>query len=130
MNLPTIIEVLINTLYSWDSRVFHIFLSYNLFHIVNCLRILLSPSPKPQRFPPDSPNNPNPKGTTPFMDGLSGYNQIRMHPENQEKTTFVTKWGMFVGNDVRAKSGTDNLSTNHHGDNRGVYPIIHACLFE
>ena len=25
-----------------------------------------------------------------FMDGFSGYNQIRMAPEDREKTTFVT----------------------------------------
>ena len=32
-----------------------------------------------------------------FLDGFSGYNQVRMHPDDQEKTTFVTKWGVFVG---------------------------------
>ena len=31
-----------------------------------------------------------------FLDGFSGYNHIRMHPEDQEKTTFVTEWGVFV----------------------------------
>ena len=31
-----------------------------------------------------------------FLDGFSGYNQIRMHLEDQEKTTFVTEWGVFV----------------------------------
>ena len=30
-----------------------------------------------------------------FLDGFSGYNQIRMHPADQEKTAFVTKWGVF-----------------------------------
>ncbi|KAK8695024.1 hypothetical protein V6N13_072566 [Hibiscus sabdariffa] len=30
-----------------------------------------------------------------FMDGFSGYNQIKMHPEDMEKTTFVTLWGTF-----------------------------------
>ncbi|KAK8562410.1 hypothetical protein V6N12_010491 [Hibiscus sabdariffa] len=30
-----------------------------------------------------------------FMDGFSGYNQIRMHPEDMEKTTFITMWGTF-----------------------------------
>jgi len=28
-----------------------------------------------------------------FMDGFSGYNQIKMEPEDMEKTTFVTLWG-------------------------------------
>ena len=30
-----------------------------------------------------------------FMDGFSGYNQIKMAPEDMEKTMFVTLWGMF-----------------------------------
>jgi hypothetical protein len=31
-----------------------------------------------------------------FLDGFSEYNQIRMTEEDKEKTTFVTKWGVFV----------------------------------
>ena len=31
-----------------------------------------------------------------FLDGFSGYNQVCMHPNDQEKTTFVTEWGVFV----------------------------------
>ncbi|RDX68148.1 Retrovirus-related Pol polyprotein from transposon 17.6, partial [Mucuna pruriens] len=30
-----------------------------------------------------------------FMDGVSRYNQIRMAPEDKEKTTFITTWGTF-----------------------------------
>ncbi|RDX81447.1 hypothetical protein CR513_37865, partial [Mucuna pruriens] len=30
-----------------------------------------------------------------FMDGFSGYNQIRMALEDKEKTTFITTWGTF-----------------------------------
>ena len=30
-----------------------------------------------------------------FMDGFSGYNKIRMAPEDMEKTTFLTMWGTF-----------------------------------
>ena len=30
-----------------------------------------------------------------FMDGFSGYNQIRMALEDKEKTTFVTMWETF-----------------------------------
>ena len=30
-----------------------------------------------------------------FMDGFSGYNQIRMAPKDMEKTTFLTMWGTF-----------------------------------
>ena len=31
-----------------------------------------------------------------FLDGFSGYNQIRMRPANKEKTAFITEWGVFV----------------------------------
>ena len=31
-----------------------------------------------------------------FLDGFNGNNQIRMHPDDQEKTTFVTEWGVFA----------------------------------
>ena len=30
-----------------------------------------------------------------FVDGYSGYNQIKMAPEDMEKTTFITPWGTF-----------------------------------
>ena len=30
-----------------------------------------------------------------FMDGFSGYNQIKIPLEDMEKTTFVTQWGIF-----------------------------------
>ena len=30
-----------------------------------------------------------------FMDGFSGYNQIKMAEEDMEKTTFITPWGTF-----------------------------------
>ena len=30
-----------------------------------------------------------------FMDGFSGYNQIKMAEEDKEKTTFITPWGTF-----------------------------------
>ena len=29
------------------------------------------------------------------MDGFSGYNQIKMAPEDMEKTNFMTPWGTF-----------------------------------
>ena len=31
-----------------------------------------------------------------FLDGFSGYNQIRMAPKDQAKTAFITAWGVFV----------------------------------
>ena len=30
------------------------------------------------------------------LDGLSGYNQIVVHPEDQENTTFTTPWGTIM----------------------------------
>jgi hypothetical protein len=31
-----------------------------------------------------------------FLDGFSGYNQISVHPNDQEKTAFTTPWGTFM----------------------------------
>ena len=31
-----------------------------------------------------------------FLDGFIGYNQVRMHPDDQEKTAFVIEWGLFI----------------------------------
>ena len=31
-----------------------------------------------------------------MIDGFSGYNQISVHKEDQEKTTFTTPWGTFM----------------------------------
>lgn len=31
-----------------------------------------------------------------FLDGFSGYNQVLVHPEDQLKTTFRTKWGTYA----------------------------------
>ncbi len=31
-----------------------------------------------------------------FRDGFSGYNQIQISPEDQDKTTFTCPWGMFA----------------------------------
>ena len=30
-----------------------------------------------------------------FMDGFSGYNQIKMAPKDITKTTFTTEWGIY-----------------------------------
>jgi hypothetical protein len=40
-------------------------------------------------------DNATRNATYSFMDGFSGYNQIRMAEEDKEKTTFVTPWGTF-----------------------------------
>eukprot|EP00253_Pinus_taeda_P008099 PITA_08099 len=34
-----------------------------------------------------------------FIDGFSGFNQIVVHPNDQEKTTFTTPWGTFIHHD-------------------------------
>ena len=31
-----------------------------------------------------------------MVDGFSRYNQIEMHPDDREKTTFTTPWGTFM----------------------------------
>jgi len=31
-----------------------------------------------------------------FLDGFSGYNQIQIYPEDQDKTTFTYPWGTFA----------------------------------
>ena len=31
-----------------------------------------------------------------FLDGFSGYNQVPVHPDDQEKTAFTTPWGTFM----------------------------------
>ena len=31
-----------------------------------------------------------------MLDGFSGYNQVLVHPTDQEKTTFTTPWGTFM----------------------------------
>ena len=31
-----------------------------------------------------------------MLDGFLGYNQVAVHPEDQEKTTFTTPWGTFM----------------------------------
>ena len=31
-----------------------------------------------------------------FLDGFSGYNQVVVYPDDQEKTAFTTPWGTFM----------------------------------
>ena len=31
-----------------------------------------------------------------FLDGFFGYNQVSIHPDDQEKTAFTTPWGTFM----------------------------------
>ena len=67
-----------------------------------------------------------------FLDGFSGYNQIRMHPDDQEKTTFfmaLVIGGFYgVGNGVRIKNDTDNFLENYSGNIWGLYSYIHVGI--
>ena len=64
-----------------------------------------------------------------FLDGFSGYNQIRMHPDDQEKTTFVTKWGLFVAiYDVRLENNPRHISTHNLRNLRGLHSSLYASL--
>ena len=51
-----------------------------------------------------------------FLDGFSGYNQIRMHLEDKEKTTFVTEWGVFMVEVMML--GLKTVPTTRETDNR------------
>ena len=31
-----------------------------------------------------------------FLDGFSGYNQVVVHPDDEEKIAFTTPWGTFM----------------------------------
>ena len=31
-----------------------------------------------------------------MLDGFFGYNQVQVHPKDQEKTAFTTPWGTFM----------------------------------
>ena len=31
-----------------------------------------------------------------FLDGFFGYNQVAVHPDDQEKNAFITPWGTFM----------------------------------
>ena len=65
-----------------------------------------------------------------FLDGFNGYNQIRMHLADQEKTTFI-EWGgsgSGSGHDVWTQNITDRISKNCKGNIRRVHPDVHASI--
>jgi len=55
----------------------------------------------------------------PMLEGLSGYNQVIMDPEDVFKITFTTLWGTFT--DVRMPFGLVNA--------RGIYQIAMNFAF-
>ena len=48
-----------------------------------------------------------------FMDAFSGYNQIMMNPDNQEKTTFITDCGTYIYRVML--SGLKNAGATYQG---------------
>ena len=59
-----------------------------------------------------------------FMDGFSGYNQIKMAPEDMEKTTFVTLWGTFCYNVM--SFGLKNVGATYQWGYGGFVPRYDA----
>ena len=49
-----------------------------------------------------------------MIDGFSGYNQIAVHPDDREKTTFTTPWGTFMYDKMHF--GLLNVGTNFQRD--------------
>ena len=52
-----------------------------------------------------------------FMDGFSGYNQIKMAPKDMEKTSFITPWGTYcykVMSFGLKNVGATYQMSNHH----------------
>ena len=49
------------------------------------------------------------------LDSLSSYNQFHMHLDDQEKSTFVTNWGVFVTVVVKIHHYARIVRRNHRG---------------
>lgn len=58
-----------------------------------------------------------------LMDGFSRYNQIKIAPEDQEKTTFTCAWGTFCWNVM--PFGLKNVSATYQ---RAVTTIFHDMM--
>lgn len=58
-----------------------------------------------------------------FMDGFSGYNQIRMALEDMEKTTFIITWGTFYYNVI--PFGLKSVGTYQHTMVTLFHDLIH-----
>ena len=57
-----------------------------------------------------------------FMDAFSGYNQIQMHEDDQEKTSFITSQGLFCykGDAIWPKKCRRNVSEAYEQDVRAA----------
>jgi len=58
-----------------------------------------------------------------FMDGFSGYNQIKLAPEDREKTSFITPWGTFCYRVM--PFGLINVGATYQ---RGITTIFHDMI--
>ena len=58
-----------------------------------------------------------------FMDGFSGFNQIKMAPEDMDKTTFVTQWGTFCYKVM--SSGLKNAGATYQ---RAMVALFHDMI--
>lgn len=58
-----------------------------------------------------------------LMDGFSGYNQIRIAPKDQEKTTFTCAWGTYCWNVM--PFGLKNVGTTYQ---RAMMTIFHDMM--
>jgi hypothetical protein len=66
-----------------------------------------------------------------FMDAYSGYNQIPMHPDDQEKTTFITDIGVYCYNIMLF--GLKNVGATYQRMMRKVFEkqidrILEVCI--
>ena len=58
-----------------------------------------------------------------FLDGFSGYNQIKMAPEDRHKTAFITKWGAFIS-EVMSFGLRSAQATFQRAANKVFEPLI------
>ena len=66
-----------------------------------------------------------------FLDGFSGYNEVKMHLDDQENLDrFCHRMGRVCGcgNDVRLEDRTDYISKSDSGDLHRLYTGIYAGI--
>ena len=62
-----------------------------------------------------------------FMDGFSGYNQIKLAEEYQEKTSFITPWGTYCY--VVMPFGLKNAGATYQRAMMAIFhDMMHDCL--
>lgn len=62
-----------------------------------------------------------------FMDGYSGYNQIKLSPEDQEKTSFTTPWGTYCY--VVMPFGLKNAGATYQRAMTAIFhDMMHDCM--